>query len=191
MKLKLVLVLAVGYSMGLHGAEHERRGHESHEHGVGQLNVAVEMNSLHIELESPAMNIVGFEHRPRNQQQKDTVHDAVTLLKQGDLLFSTSKDAGCILKESEVVSGLLDKDEEHHEDEGDEAHHHQESHADFEASYLFECNKPSALKRLTVKLFAAFPATEELEVQLLTSTRQSALEITSDNPWIDLLLESR
>jgi Protein of unknown function (DUF2796) len=44
--------------------EAEHREHGPHVHGVAQLNVALDGNVLWIELNSPAMNIVGFEHAP-------------------------------------------------------------------------------------------------------------------------------
>ena len=55
----------------------EKRHHEAHEHGVANLNVAVEGNNIYIEFSSPAANIVGFEHHPRTHEQKDAVRDAV------------------------------------------------------------------------------------------------------------------
>ena len=47
-----------------HDHDHDHAEHASlgaHEHGVAQLNVALDGNTLEIELESPAMNLVGFE----------------------------------------------------------------------------------------------------------------------------------
>ena len=36
---------------------------EAHIHGLATLTLALEGNSLEIEFESPAANLVGFEHR--------------------------------------------------------------------------------------------------------------------------------
>jgi hypothetical protein len=62
----------------------------AHEHGVARLNLAVAGNSLTIELFSPAANIVGFEHHPRTQAQKDQVKEARKTLEAAQTLFPLS-----------------------------------------------------------------------------------------------------
>jgi hypothetical protein len=191
-----LLALGACFSTTLHAEGHGHRHHQAHEHGVGQLNIAIEQHQLHLELESPAMNIVGFEHKPRNEKQHKAVEQAVARLREGEKLFLTSHEAGCSLQQAQVDTSLLEGDDEHHHDGGHDEHHQhdahheeehgEEAHADFTASYRFECHKPEALKSITVKLFAAFPATEELEVQLLSGQGQSATELTSSNPKLEL-----
>ena len=44
--------------------EHEKRQLDSHEHGVSTLKIALEGQSIQMKLESPANDIVGFEHFP-------------------------------------------------------------------------------------------------------------------------------
>jgi len=178
-----LLALSSIYSAGLYAEDRGQRSHDAHEHGVGELNIAIEGNSLHIELESPAMNLVGFEHQPRDKQQLAAVKQAVAQLKEGDKLFVTTAKARCSLQESEVETALLHQEEDDHDEKGKE---HEEAHADFEATYRFECLKPAALDSITVQLFSLFPATEELEVQLLGENRQTALELTATNSRIEL-----
>lgn len=170
-----LLVLAGCYGTALHAGEHAHSHHRAHEHGVGLLNVAVEGRELHIVLESPAMNIVGFEHQPRNDKQRKAVAQATARLNEGVKLFITPGEAACTLAEAEVESGLL------------EGHGHQQgAHADFVASYRFQCDRPEALGAITVKLFATFPATEELAVQLLSEDGQSGMTLNADNAEIGL-----
>ena len=62
-----------------HDSEHtvETRQLESHEHGVSTLKIAIEGQNEQMELESPANDIVGFEHAPENNKQKaDSDFDA-------------------------------------------------------------------------------------------------------------------
>ena len=164
--------------------EHEHREHGAHEHGVAQLNIAQEGDTLQLELSSPAMNLVGFEHVPRNKQQQAAVKKAVASLQQGEQVFRLSPAAGCRLSKFDVDTSLLEEEHGHHEEHGKEEH--EDEHADFDASYVFQCKKPTALQSIEVKLFKLFPGTEELEVQLLTDKGQRALELTPSNPSISL-----
>ena len=80
----------------------ETRHYDAHVHGIGKLNVALDGNNLIIELTSPAANIVGFEHAPENEQQSHEVHDAIELLKEGEMLFVFTTKAQCTLHEAHV-----------------------------------------------------------------------------------------
>ena len=50
--------------------DHEKRQLGSHEHGVSTLQIALEGQYIQMELESPANDIIGFEHLPKNNKQK-------------------------------------------------------------------------------------------------------------------------
>jgi hypothetical protein len=181
----------------------EKRHHEAHEHGVASLNVAVEGNNIYIEFSSPAANVVGFEHHPRTHDQKDAVKDAVKKLQEGDALFILSSGSESKLVKSSVDTDI-DKDADHHSESehghGEEEHHDQEEHHDkehseaeeherhseFEAQYHFVCKKPDRLSQIDVKLFGVFPGIEHIEVQLITETKQTAVELTAKRNKISL-----
>ena len=175
----------------------ETREHGSHVHGIGKLNVALDGKDLFVELDSPAANIIGFEHEPKNDQQKHVVHEAIELLEKGEKLFVFSAKAQCSLHESYVGNDMAAGHNEEHE--GHEAHHgdHDDSsteaahatpssHSEFTATYHFKCNRPEKLKTIEVMLFSSFPGFEELEVQLLTPKKQTAVELTPNNNEISL-----
>ena len=175
----------------------EKRHHEAHEHGVANLNIAVEGNNIYIEFTSPAANIVGFEHHPRTHDQKDAVKDAVKKLQEGDALFILSTGSESKLVKSSVDTDI-DKDadhdsesehghgkEEHHDKEHGEADEH-ERHSEFKAQYHFVCKKPDRLSQIDVKLFRVFPGIEHIEVQLITETKQTAVELTAKKIKISL-----
>jgi len=81
------LLLSMVLVPGVMVQAQEHCHHEAHEHGVAHLNVAIEGNRLYIEFSSPAANFVGFEHRPRTQDQKGAIQAAIEGLKEGDKLF--------------------------------------------------------------------------------------------------------
>lgn len=168
----------------------ETRHHDAHVHGVGLLNVALDGNNLIIELDSPAANIVGFEHAPENDQQSHEVQGAIKLLKDGRKLFVLTPEAQCTLHEAHVHSdiggGLHDEHEAHgsheahtHNDAHSTGNHGDESaHSEFKVAYHFECGRPDSLKAIDVMLFSHFPGFEELEVQMLTPKGQTAVPLT-------------
>jgi len=181
----------------------EYRRHEAHAHGVAHLNVAIEGNRLYIEFSSPAANIVGFEHRPRTQDQKGAIQAAIQKLKKGDKLFVLPPGSRSQLETAEVDtdiddhdshgtdSGHVRKDNDHHasEDSHDKDHHdadghENERHSEFKAKYQFSCDNPKALSHIQVKLFQAFPGIEHIEVQLVTEQRQTAQDLTQKEKTI-------
>ncbi len=98
------------------------RQHDAHVHGAGTLNLGQEGNQVHIELEIPGMDIVGFEHRATSTSQKEAVKKAVTVLKQGDSLCHMNAEAKYTLDTAEIEVTMMD---EEHEGENHDRHHHE------------------------------------------------------------------
>jgi hypothetical protein len=144
----------------------ESRHHEAHEHGVAHLNVAVDGADLYLEFISPAANIVGFEHPPRNDAQKAAVKKAVDTLKNGKAMIILPSDVRGKLAESTVETDIDELGEHDH-------------HSEFKAEYHFVCENPDKLEYIDVLLLRTFSGIERIEVQLLTGTKQAALELTA------------
>lgn len=193
-------LLVMGFAGGLHA---ETRHHDQHVHGVGKLNVALDGNNLLIELNSPAANLVGFEHAPKTEEQTHALHDAAKLLEQGEKLFHLTQKAECTLHEAHVENDLAGTNHDEHQadtpHEHDDRHHdghddkhgehdkeHGGVHSDFEATYHFVCAQPERLQAIKVQLFTHFKGFEELEVQLLTPKMQTGVELTPKKPQISL-----
>ncbi|OLU33606.1 zinc-binding protein [Pseudomonas sp. PA15(2017)] len=171
-----------------HDHDHDHGSLGKHEHGVATLNVALEGSTLEIELESPAMNIVGFEHAATSDADKKTLAAARALLEKPLALFGLPSAAGCTLSEHEVRSPLFGNakaDHDHGHDHGKHAdgddHHHE--HSDIDADYSFTCKQPGELKTLDLSAFyKQFPATEKINVQLIGPSGQQGVESTPANP---------
>ncbi len=179
----LCLLLLVGCSQPL--LAEERRQHASHEHGVGKLDVALEGSELHIGLDSPAVNIVGFEHAPKTAEESETLQRALARFKDGAALFTLPKAAGCRLVDADVQTPLIDHEEDSHHDHHhahDEDHENERAHADITATWRFTCARPEAVNGVNVKLFEAFPKTQRLQVQFITANRQGGAELNTSNP---------
>lgn len=147
-----------------------------HVHGIGTLQLVVEGNRLTVELRLPAMDVVGFEHAPREVKHREAVQKAVALLKDSRQILEPPAAAECVLATAEVDSELLEAKGDAHGD-----HHHApgEVHADFEASYRFECRQTEALKQINVTVFQRLPRLEKLEVESVTPTGQRRQTLTS------------
>lgn len=94
-----------------------------HEHGVGDLRIAVDATTVVIEFESPLDNLVGFEHAPRDAEQRRALADAQARLRQFDGLFAPSAAAACVLAEVQLESPYPDVVDAHdHADHGESGH---------------------------------------------------------------------
>jgi len=149
-----------------HDHEPQHRQHGAHVHGIAALNLALEGQEVHIELDSPAANTVGFEHAPSSEADHSALDKAVATLKDGDRLFRFNAEAGCRMEKAGVTSALLSGE------------HEGETHSDIEAAYHFECAQPGKLTQLNVELFEAFPGMEKLNVQYVVESKQGAAQLT-------------
>ncbi|MDB6144962.1 MAG: hypothetical protein JWP80_4006 [Pseudomonas sp.] len=176
-----LLPLAAAHAAG--EIEHGSLG--AHEHGVARLDIALDGKSLEFELDSPSMNIVGFEHDASTDADKAKVAEARELLLKSQALFNLPLAAKCAVSTQKLASPLfgdkMEADDDHDEDAKEavgEEHHHSEVHA----HYVFVCDSPSALKGLDLgQIFKTFPGTHKIQVQLIAPSGQFGTEATPDN----------
>ena len=160
-------------------SENEHREHGAHEHGRGLLNVVVEGHELVIEFEMPGVNVVGFEHQPGTDEEKRAVEVALETFGKADALFVPSADAQCRAEKSEVELGGLRHEggEQHSGEHSEHVEHEKDAHSELHAQYVFHCDAPDALENLEVRLFDHLRDVEEIDVQLVTPTIQTAMEL--------------
>ncbi len=167
---------------------------DAHEHGAATLNLAIDNNVLILEFESPAINIVGFEHAPENDQQTSTIEKATARLKTIGDVFSIPDAAKCNpqsvsvdwVSEKEESHEDHDEHEEHAEHEEHDDHVGQEGHSEFAANYQLICKQVDNLDFIDVKLFEFFPGIEDLDVQGITANGQFATELNAQQNRIEL-----
>ncbi len=166
-----------------HDHDHEHGSLGAHEHGVGRLNAALDGQTLELELESPAMNLVGFEHAATTDADKAKVAAVRAQLEKPLALFNLPKAAGCVVASQALESPLFgdkpEADDDHdHDDEAKGEHPH--DHSEIHAHYQFTCSTPGALKTLDlVNVFNTFPATQKIQVQLISPSGQQGVEVTA------------
>ncbi len=186
------LLLLAGSALQLLADEHRQYG--AHEHGLGKLDIAQEGAELLIELDSPAVNIVGFEHAPKSEQAHDTLEKALARLEDGAALFLFPDAAGCRLVDADIAKPLQNYEDvkkarqavgEHRADDPlhqgtkkyaqEDGHKPEgETHTDITAAYRFSCAYPEALDQVRIQSFESFPMTEQLQVQFITGKHRGA-----------------
>lgn len=161
--------------------DNSRRQLGAHEHGHVIVNIAQDDTEVVIELESPAINIVGFEHTPKNNAQRHAVAEVRKTLEQADLLFEFPQNAACSLADVEVKSTLLD---EHHDEdkahEHDDESHGKDEHSEFHSRYRYVCANPDRLRYIEVRVFTQFSSIEQVRVNAVTASGQATSELTPD-----------
>lgn len=194
---RCLFALLLGCTLATGVASAERRDHDAHVHGIAEMDVAALGETVEIVLRSPAMNLVGFEHEPRGDEERERSRAALASLRDGESLF-TFEGAAC--REEEARARWLHEPHDHghghdashdhgeahdHEEEqhdharGDEQGHDDDTgdvHADIHAHYHFDCGRMPAA--IGIGLFERFPGTDEIRVQFITDSAQGARVLT-------------
>ena len=129
MQSAIVLACAVLTGVASAASEGEHREHEAHEHGRGTLDIVAEGEELVVEFRIPAANVVGFEHAPRDDAQREAVRKAAETFRDPASVLVLPAEAECEVEEAEagiVGMGVEEHDDDHahegedHDHEGDE-----------------------------------------------------------------------
>ena len=112
--------------------------HDAHTHGQGEMTLVYDQRELIVNLETPAVNLLGFEHEPENDSQWKAVARISESLKSPDTILALTPD--CKLEKAVVdipYSDRLDQFKSiasshtaHHDHKDD--HHKEDSHAHHE-----------------------------------------------------------
>lgn len=145
------------------------QSHGAHVHGIGGLDIVIEGTRVEMELELSGRDVVGFEHAPSTQEQKNAVQEAALKLKDLARLFRFPEDAGCAAAADVSVESELLND-------GDGPGHHGD-HAAFHARYILDCASPKALDGVDLLIFETFPAAQAIKVRAISPRGQRAREV--------------
>lgn len=171
-------------------ADDHQHSLEAHVHGIGTLNIALENQLLELQLESPAMNIIGFEYQPTTEADIQSVKAAQNTLSNAAELFAFSPAAQCRLTSVSIHNALLkgsgahehDHDHDHDHESQHEADIAEHQHNDISAHYQYHCATPAQLKSIDLAgLFKLFTQTEKIQVQLIVGDHQQGAELSAKN----------
>ncbi len=181
----------------------------AHVHGLTELQIALEKDAMEIALHSPAFNLIGYEHQPQNERQREQLSNTLSLLKQPDKFLFLTPEAGCRPVHVQVETTLGEEadaqggghahtgeGDSHEEDSAHAQHEHEHEHegeahehADFQAVYHYRCEYPHKLTALDADLFSHFPLIEEVDALIVTPELQRETELTPGTTRIPLSSE--
>jgi hypothetical protein len=166
----------------------ETRQVDKHEHGVGELNIAIQSNTMVLEFMIPGADVVGFEHEAKSEQDKATVSAALTKFDDYNNIFIIPTNSKCILISSKININQEDEHDEHDDHDGHDDHdeHQEEAHNEFYAKYTFECGDIKSLDLLEFPYFETFSNSGELEVQFVSEIGSTSFEVEADSPIINI-----
>ena len=154
-----------------------------HVHGVIELGVVVEGDTVAVSLRAPLDDVVGFEHAPESDEQRESIRQAAAMLSNADAMFGLAGSASCSISDTSVdgpayvtehlaggEAGSAGSHDGHHHDAGhhDSDHGGSEQHSEVNASYAWECGNVSALESLALRFTEGFAGVETIEIQILT-----------------------
>ncbi len=155
-----------------HSHDNEDKDHDhsldAHEHGKAKLQILWSGTQLELELDTPAMNIYGFEGEPKDKKQRQTAQAKKQKLAKFANLFE--------------LEGVKCKVLSHHIEEEQHGHH-----SDLNAKFKLRCaNADKKEVALHAELFEHFPATEELQVEWIRGDKAGQATLTPEHHHLDL-----
>ena len=193
----------------------ETRQVDKHEHGVGELNIAVEGSTIEFEFMIPGADIVGFEYVAKSDEDIAKINQALKTFDDYTNIFTLPSNSLCELNGQKVALKEEDEHDDHdehdehddhdeHDEHGDEHDEHdehddhddhdehdehdehaEENHNEFYAKYSFECGNINAIKEVNFPYFATFTNSGELEVQFISNMGSTSFEVEGDEPLIN------
>ena len=183
--------------------EEETRSAGVHIHGLAQLTVAQDGETLQIEFETPGYNLIGFERPPANEAEQAAI-DAMNTALNGPLV-TPNEEAGCSNTLFSTEAPFLemsdghdhshdhdhdhshDHDHDHSHDHGDHSHDHSHDHdhahghaLNAVVTWTYTCAEPANLTAIDISIFSAFERMETLEVVALTDGGTVSADLTAD-----------
>jgi hypothetical protein len=170
--------LLLAACLGGRAAAQEFEQHHAHEHGKVTLNVAVDAAALLVELDAPAVNVVGFEHSPRTPQERAAARHASEFIRSGHSLIGAPPSAGCRFVSAEFAEPKWEGDSGPTE-AGHEKTEEHEQHEDYEARFKYRCDHPEELAWFEPWLIAKLLNVTETRINLITPSGQRSETVTN------------
>jgi hypothetical protein len=157
-----------------HGHTHSHtHSHGAHAHGKGELELLVDGQTIQGVFRTPMDSLLGFEHAPKTDAQRNAVDSLRKRLENPAAILSPNLEAQCTAKHQDATSTLFTGAVKG-------------GHSDFEYRFTFVCAQPTKLSALELVALKEFKRLSEVRVQLVTGSAQKALVLRKRDPRVIL-----
>ena len=144
---------------------------KAHEHGSAKLDIAIDGKTAIVQLEAPAISIIGFEHQAKSAADKKTQSAALELLKAKiTSMVIVDPAAGCIFSPKLAVVEQEDG----------------EDHSEVRAEFAVTCSGSLPGTKIQFGFTKVFPRLQTVQVQVLNGAQQTGSQIKNDRGSIQL-----
>lgn len=102
---------------------------DSHQHGMAALQLAIDGARVDLRFQSPAYNLLGFEHAPENDEQRARVTALIEWMEATPLVQDDNRN--CRLESSTVEAGSPGRSGHHGHHDGNYREHYREHHGSY------------------------------------------------------------
>ena len=162
---------------------------DSHVHGLSELTIAIENKTLEIEIISPSINLVGFEHKAKTKRDIATVKKVIKQLNnQNNVIYFSG--GNCLLIDKSIdVSSIIDEHylkNKTHNNHDEHQHENHANHYDIVSYYHYHCEKASTLTTITVNMFDHFLGINQIAARWVTEQQQGSKTLSPTKNIIKL-----
>ena len=196
--MKNIFILSVCLSISFNVLAEASRQKDSHEHGAANLKIALEGEKIQVEFEVPSESLIGFEHFPKSESNRENFSNAIKILSDPSRLFAMSREGECLLVGMNISQSLFSNEDEHGKDESEEEHGHDDSedehghdqsekseiHSEFKSNYSWNCQHLDEIDSIGTQLMTVFPKIEEIRVNWISNNGQGSIELESNDDRI-------
>ncbi len=146
----------------------------AHTHGEGQITLIYHEGRLQIELQSPAANMLGFEHRPTTEQQWQALEQLSLTLNQPQRLVTlppACKVTNVTVELPYERSVSDEKHDDHHHAPSDTSHSYNTHHRDIHTRYTWLCSTP-LMPTIRFNHFEIYAGFDKISVEWIVNGAQ-------------------
>lgn len=165
----LVSATALAHSPHQHEHNHSHNhahthSHGAHVHGEVAVSIAAVDNELMISWRSPAGDVVGFEHAPENDEQREEIERQLAWLATADWVSFDGRSQ-CSLADAQAQSEQLQAD--------------RSGHNDIYVDLHWRCNESLSLRQVSLDITDRFPALTTIRYEWVTESQAGSGSVES------------
>ena len=173
-----VIMMTLASALAFPALAHDDHGHDhghslgAHVHGEAMMQLGIEGYRAELILDTPAVNIIGFERPPRSEEEEAALESAVVHFRNEPLLEPGQEAERCQVENAQVQSALLHENGEAPDD----------GHAGFSVTQQLTCTASLAEGEIRAVVLDTYPDIERLRLEWVSDDGQGASELTPAQP---------